>query len=210
MNQVSKLKELRGLGYFDRSTLSQFVDVSPNSLNADIKRWLKKGLLVKLKNGLYVTGSFVERHAGSDGYSEFVANRLYEPSYLSCEYVLQKHNVLTDAVFAFTSVTLKTKRVFENALGRFIYRNISEKLFTGYEIVDRDGFQIKVAGRAKALFDYLYLRFYRKKAISADDLRSLRFDLGDYSREDFLEFSKYCGLTGVAKFRTLPDTIRGL
>ena len=155
MNQVDKLQNLKNLSYFDKNTLAQYVDVAQNSLYSNIKRWLKKGLIIQLKRGLYVTGDYLDKNMGSMSYIELIANRLYEPSYLSGEYVLQQYNILTEAVFAFTSVSLKTRREYENRLGRYIYRSIKRELFTGYTIIQKDDFQIKIATKAKALFDYL-------------------------------------------------------
>ena len=50
MNQVLKLKKLANLGFFDKNTLAQFMELSENSLYANIKRWLKSGVLIQLKN----------------------------------------------------------------------------------------------------------------------------------------------------------------
>lgn len=210
MKQVSKLNELNNLSYFDSNSLSQIVDVSRNSLYANINRWLKRGYLIQLKKGMYVTREFMERHAGSDGYYEFISNKLHEPSYLSCEYVLQQYGILTEAVYAITAVTLKTKREYENRLGRFLYRHVQDRLFTGFEIVDRDEFQVKTATKAKALFDYLYLKFYRVTPLTKGLVASLRLNLEDFSEQDMQELGMYCALTRISKFEVLPETIKAV
>lgn len=208
MNQVEKLKTLSPLSYFDKNALLQLMELSENSLYADVKRWLKKGLIVQLKRGFYVTGEYYGKTVGVEAYPEFIANKLCEPSYLSTEYVLQKHGVLTEAVYAFTSVTLKTKRSFANKMGRFIYRNIKEGLFDGYEILDKNGFQIKMAMKSKALFDYLYLKLFRTVFFDEKLVASLRLNLDSFSRKDFAEFAGYCEKTEIAKFMDLPKLLR--
>lgn len=210
MNQVKNLQKLSALSYFDKETLSQFVDISDNSLYANIKRWLKKGELIQLKKGRYVTKEFVQNLDDADAYRSFIANKLREPSYLSLEYVLQKYNILTEAVFAFTSITLKTRRRYKNKLGVFIYKNIKEKLFKGYAIFSRAGFDIKEATKAKALFDYLYLKLWRVPEVDKELIRSFRLNLDEMSEKDIREFSGYCGECGFKKFLALPKLIRSL
>ncbi len=210
MNQVENLKKLNNLSYFDKNTLSQIIELSENSLYANIKRWLNDGHLVQLKKGLYVTKEYLNSQRNKDIYFEFVANQLKVPSYLSLEYVLQKHSMLSEAIFAITSVTKKSKREYSNKLGKFIYRNIKAALFCGFDITDRDGFQIKVATKSKALFDYLYLKLYRVKLIDRKIIESFRLNFDEFSQKDLREFKKYCELTGISKFDELPKIIREL
>jgi len=60
---------------------------------------------VRLKKGIYVSKSYIDS-VNRDVYGEFVANILYEPSYLSLEYVLLGYGVIIEAVKNFTSVSL--------------------------------------------------------------------------------------------------------
>jgi len=203
MNQLKKLRNLNNLSYFDKNTLSQFVDISDNSLYTNIKRWLKNGDLIQLKRGLYVTKEYFSTLTNKPAYTEFIANKLKEPSYLSLEYVLQKYSILTEAVYSCTSITLKTKRSYDNKLGSFIYRNIKDDLFTGYDIVEKDEFRIREASKAKALFDYLYLKTLRVKTIERELFDSYRLNLDDFSREDLKEFSEYCKIAGTGKLLKL-------
>lgn len=209
MNQVNQLKKLASLSYFKKNSLSQVVSGSDNALYTNIKRWIKKGDLIQLKRGLYVTPQYCERLFDKSRYSEFLANKLREPSYLSLEYVLQKHGILTDAVYAFTSVTLKIKQRYENRFGVFLYRNINEKLFTGFCNISTEGYQILEATKAKALFDYLYFKLLRVKNIDDASLISLRLNLDNFSSRDWNEFSRYCRDVNVKKFETLSKKIRG-
>ena len=195
---------------FGKETLSQLIEVSDNSLYANIKRWLKNGHLIQLKKGCYVTEEYFQNLSDRDIYRSFVANKLREPSYLSLEYVLQKHNILTEAVVAFTSVTLKSSRIYKNKLGIYIYRNLKEDLFRGYRILSRNSFNIREATKAKALFDYFYLKFWRRKEIDREVLQSLRLNLGEFSASDLREFSQYCEESRFKKFIVLPKLIRAL
>lgn len=207
MNQVKNLEKLSHLSYFDKDTLSQFIDISDNSLYADIKRWLKKGLLLHFKNGLYVTGAFVNAQKDINAYLEFIANKLREPSYLSMEYVLQKYSILSESVFGHTSVTLKSSREYKNKFGLFTYRNIKDELFDGYQIENQGKFSIKVATKAKALFDYFYYRLPGIDEINARAIGTFRLNLEGFSRKDLIEFKCYCETARTKKMDRLSKLI---
>lgn len=207
MNQVKKLKQLENLSYFDKNTLSQIIDIADNSLYANVKRWIKNGQIIQFKKGLYVTKSYYDRVVDKDVYIEFVANSLHFPSYLSLEYVLQKYSVLPESIFSVTSITLKTKRIYRNKLGVFIYRKIRKDLFTGFRIRKRIGYEVKEATRAKALFDYLYLKLFRVKEINTETINSFRLNLEEFSMQDKNEFKRYCIQTGVNKYKLLSKLI---
>lgn len=210
MNQIKRLRELEKLSYFDKNTLSQVIELSDNSLYANIKRWLNNGDLIPLKKGMYVTREYYLNLSNKEGYAEFVANKLREPSYLSLESVLQKQNILTEAIFAFTSITLKATRTYKNKFGTFIYRNIKETLFTGYDIRQQGPYEIREASKAKAVFDYLYLKSLRIQDINDDFLDSLRLNLDEFTSKNMDEFSKYCDQAGIKKFKKLPLQLRRL
>lgn len=208
MNQLSKIKKLSNLSYLDKNTLSQFIELSDNSLYANIKRWLKAGDLIQLKRGMYVTADYISGLNNKDAYMVFLANKLREPSYLSMETVLQNYNMVSEAVYGWTSVTLKTKRIYKNKFGAFIYRNIKELLFDGYEIKAVGGFDIRVASRAKALFDYLYFKLLKVREVDGRIIESLRLNWDEFPKNDLVEFTGYCELSHVGKMAKLPDIIR--
>ncbi|PIZ43092.1 hypothetical protein CO015_04835 [candidate division WWE3 bacterium CG_4_8_14_3_um_filter_42_11] len=208
MNQVSKLQQLQNLSYFGKSTLSQYMDLSDNSLYANIKRWQKRGELIQLKKGFYVTAEFYKKLPNKEIYLEFISNKLKEPSYLSLEYVLQKYGVVSEAIYSFTSVTLKSRGTFINKLGTFLYRHLKENLFSGYQLKELGGFTIKEATKSKALFDYLYFRNFRNQIIDKETLRSYRLNLDELKQKDFQEFSTYCEMTKVKKYQNLLNLLK--
>lgn len=208
MNQISKLLQLNNASFFTKETLSQIIGGSNKAIDDNILRWVKKGILLQLKNGLYVTNEYVNSLVNQEPFIEFIANILKKPSYLSCEYVLQKYGMLTESVFSITSVSLKKTNMYRNKLGTFLYANIKEGLFTGYKILNRDGFEIKEATKAKALFDFLYLRLWRVQEISKELIRSYRFNLIEFSSIDFQEFESYVQLTTLKKMKILPGLLK--
>jgi predicted transcriptional regulator of viral defense system len=210
MNQAQKLKKLENLSYFDKCTLQQFMELGDNSLYANIKRWIKQGLILKLKNGLYVTNGYYVSRENKESYVEFIANKLREPSYLSLEYVLHTYGILAEAVYALTSVTLKSKCSYKNKLGRFSYRNLKPELFFGFDLCEKDGFQINLATKAKALFDYLYYKFKPVSVITRQAVAALRLNLEEFSKKDLAEFDRYVKKAGARKYLCLTKLVEGL
>jgi predicted transcriptional regulator of viral defense system len=210
MKQVNKLKNLENLSYFGKSAILQYIDIKPESLSVDINRWIKEGFLVQLKKGFYTTSNYFERVSNKSFYAEFIANKLRAPSYLSLEYVLQKHSILTEAVYSITSITIKTGRSYDNVLGIFLYRNIKESLFKGFDIIRYNDFEIAQATKAKALFDWLYLKLFRIQNISIETLESLRLNIDGFKSKEFKEFKLYCEMAEVKKYKILGQIITKL
>lgn len=207
MNQQKKLSKLNSATFFYKETLSQIMGISDNALSANIRRWLSNGTMIQLKKGLYVTKEFYQPLIYKESYGEWIANILKKPSYLSGEYILQKYSMLTESVFAITSVTRKKTKIYQNNLGTFLYSHIKNELFTGYKIINRDGFEIKEATKVKALFDFLYLRLWRTKEITKEIIESYRLNLGEMTQQDLIEFQSFVDLLEIRKFQNLPNMV---
>jgi predicted transcriptional regulator of viral defense system len=199
--QVDKLDNLKTASYFSKNTLQQVVRVNDNAIYANIKRWLQQGRLLQLKRGLYVTKDYYLQLNNKQAYAEFIANQLKTPSYLSLEYVLQQYSILSESVYALTSVTLKRANKYKNQLGLFTYSQIAAGLFMGYKLINVDGFTIKKATKAKALFDFLYLRLIKAKEASQSLIDSYRLNLEEFSKQDKAEFKQYVALSENKKLR---------
>jgi len=208
MKQLANLSKLDSATFFDKTTLQRLVEVGDQSLYSNIKRWLKNGTIISLKKGLYVTKEFLSAYENKQTYNEFVANILKKPSYLSGEYVLQKYGMMTESIFAFTSVTIKKPRIYNNKLGSFVYSNIKPELFMGFEIVTRNGLEIKEATKVKALFDFLYFRLRLAPKISKEILRDLRLNLSELTNRDIDELQKYVDLSNVNKLNNLTSLLK--
>lgn len=116
--------------------------------NLQLHHWGKKGLLVRLKRGLYA-------FADTTPSSAEVASALYAPCYFSLEYVLSNFGILPEAAFTYTCVTTKTTRQWDTPLGTFSFRTLKKEAFTGYDP------KTLMAEKEKALVDYFYLNRFR-------------------------------------------------
>lgn len=164
MNYIDLLKDYP---YLDRVKLGQIFDKSGENLNYLVKTLLQKKILISLKNGLFISQAYLLTVGDKEPFLEYLANILRYPSYISLEYACSRYGLIPEGVFAVTSVTTKTTRSYQTDLGRFVYRNITDKLFTGFSYVDFKGFKVAMARPGKALFDLLYF----KKFPSMEELR---------------------------------------
>jgi len=125
------------------------------TIKNNITSWLSKGYFVRLKRGLYELAE-----PGSDRKIPdlYVANRLYEPSYVSLETALSMYSIIPEVAGQVTSVTSRLTRTFKNKYGSFFYRSCKGKAFTGYMLTGYDGFKVRIANKEKALVDFLYFR----------------------------------------------------
>ena len=114
--------------------------------------WLKKGYIKKVKKGLYVLTSAIDRID-----PVVLADRIYSPSYLSLEYALNYYGIIPDIPGTYTSVSTRKTENFSNKFGNYSYQKIKKELFTGYEIIQDGVLSYGIASPEKALFDYLYL-----------------------------------------------------
>lgn len=150
-----------------------------------LTRWVKKGYLLKLKNGIYAFNKDYEKIKGEE-----VATALYQPSYLSLESALSSYGFIPEMVYAYVSVTAKINRTFDNKFGHFIYRHVKSELFWGYREVRTGAGRYLIAEPEKALLDYLYLNL--SKINSESDFENLRFNedrIGEtLNREKFLRY----------------------
>ena len=134
-----------------------------------LTRWVKKGYLLKIKNGIYVFKRDYKKIKGEE-----IAAAIYQPSYLSLESALSAYGFIPEMVYAYVSVTGKINRTFDNDFGHFIYRHVKSELFWGYREVKTDTGRYLIAEPEKALLDYLYLNL--SKINSESDFENLRFN----------------------------------
>jgi len=116
---------------------------------------LHKGVIVRVKKGLYVFGEEYRRKAYS---REILANLIYGPSYISLDYALHYYGLIPERVEAVTSVTIGRARRFETPVGLFTYRPIPLEAFRkGMDQMETgDSRCFLIATQEKALADKLY------------------------------------------------------
>lgn len=135
----------------------------------NLSRWQKKGYLVKLRNGLYTFPEHTQKH----GFNMYVANKMYQPSYISLHYALNFYGIIPEVINKVTSVSTLKSNQFDNSIGEFSFQSIQPKLFFGYETKKTDSFDLLMACPEKALIDFFYLNpMYN----TSEEIIQLRFD----------------------------------
>lgn len=185
-------------------------NLSNGSIQTALYRWMKAGHVIQLKKGTYMTRRFYDQHRSDAEFSAAISAILIPQSYVSLEFVLQRHAILSEITYPVTAVTIKQTRIIENSLGTFSYRNIKEALYTGFEILDYIGIPYSQATLSKALFDYLYLRSLPRKWLPADFnlAEELRLNIDDFSEQDQALFSEFVEISKSRKMLKILKNLR--
>ncbi|OHA68766.1 MAG: hypothetical protein A3I38_02315 [Candidatus Wildermuthbacteria bacterium RIFCSPLOWO2_02_FULL_47_10] len=191
--------------YFNKITLGEILGKRGENLNYWIKKLLKNGEVFALKKGLYVSKPYLLGLAKNPDlkkrYLEYLANIIRYPSYISLEYALSEYGAIPEGVYAVTSITLKTSRIYSNELGNFIYKNIKSEFFNGFEFKDFEGKRIKFATKAKALFDFLYLGKWTNTENS-------RINWDVFNDTDRNEFAKIVNSSDSPKMKKILEVLK--
>ena len=206
------LSSFENLPYF---TIAGFRQIAGDDIANDahvrtaLYRWVKAGHLIALKKGVYMHRRFCERHRQEAAFSPVVSAILLPQSYLSLEYVLQQHGILTEITYPVTAVTSKNTRTITNSLGTFVYRHVQLALYQGFRIAEAYGIPYAQASVAKALFDYLYLRPLPGNITSPcyDLAEVLRLNLDEFTPTEREEFASYVATSGMTKMQQVMKNL---
>ena len=201
------LKKLDRLLFFTKESLRLW-EKNENTLDFNIKYWLKQRTIISIKKGSYILKERLDKEVNKELYLEYLANKIYEPSYLSCEYVMSKYNLLTEAVWNITSITTNKTKIFKSSIGQFSYYSITSRLFTDFEIKPFNSAKIVQAKKTKAVFDYLYLRFLRKTPINLKSIDELRINWENLSKNEFNVILNYGKVSGNKRILNLLYLIK--
>ena len=180
-----KLKSLN-LSIFTPREFRDVFGVKKNTVSLYLKRNLKSGLFIKLRNGFYML-----KDSRPSFY--FIANRLYQPSYVSLEKALAHYGIIPETIYSITSITTKPTREFKTPQGIFSYQRIKKEAFIGYGPKEINGTTVFFAEPEKALADYLY--FVDLKKISLND----RLDLKDIKKTKLLALAHFFKRPNILK-----------
>jgi len=195
--KYSEITKIKNLIYINKQILSTlFPGETEYNIRKRISFLAKKGKLIRIKKDVYLIPEQYRELKDFPEYLATIACSIRKPSYLSLDYVLRKYDVLTEVTYGFTLVTTKNKAVVVNKLGNFLYKEISENLFTGYKTIPFLNYEYYEATKAKALFDWLYYKAdkiaFENKGI--DLVEDLRLNLDTFNTKDFKELKSYIPL----------------
>jgi predicted transcriptional regulator of viral defense system len=153
-------------------TVFSLPDIRMVDTTFDLRRlteWRAKGYIRKIVRGHYIFSDT----AVSEPVLYAIANRIYPPSYVSCETALAWYGLIPESAYATVSVSTRKTARFSTGTGVFLYRTVAPRLFFGNDIAVAGGVRFTIAGVEKALMDFLYLHPDLREP---EDMESLRIN----------------------------------
>lgn len=145
----------KGIKLFTPRDVRRFLGRSQVAVTFLLHRLKKQGYIQSVKRGLY-------KLPDEQIPDLYLANKLYEPSYISLEFALSYHRVIPETVYEIISVTPKATRRFEKFGKIYSYRKIKKSAFAGYTVERQKGFSFQIADPEKAFVDANYFRLLDK------------------------------------------------
>ena len=71
---------------------------NPQSMRVQMRRWEKKGLLIRLRKGMYIFNGEDYLGSGQGIDLRYLAGQIYSPSYISMEYALYFYGLIPESV----------------------------------------------------------------------------------------------------------------
>lgn len=183
---VRKIIEFSPTGVISGQDLATLLPGGDNKRQALIKRAIACGDLVHIRRGLYCLAAMYQKTRLSP-YP--IAQHIYGPSYISLESALRWYNWIPEAIYSYTSVSLKNSKDFNTPIGLFSYLRVPQKTF--YAGVSRQadnvGDMFLIASPLKALADYVYVHKVDWTGLEPviESLRVETDDLGSLTGDDF-------------------------
>ncbi len=165
---VKKLKEKK-MNLFTPLEFKRVFDISNWACQWFIKTHTKEKDFIKLRKGLYMLADYPANYY-------LIANRLYEPSYISFDTALSFYGIIPETIYTITSATSKTTRQYKVENIRFIYHKLKKGTYAGYKAIKYQDDTILIAEPEKALADYLYFIELKKRSFSYEriDLKKIK------------------------------------
>lgn len=180
----------KNIKLFTPLDVQRFLGRSKIAVTFLIHRLKKQDYIQSIKRGIY-------KLSDEQIPDLYVANKLYEPSYVSLDFALSYYRIIPENVYEITSITPKTTRRFE-ALGKiYSYRRVKKAAFAGYTVEKQQGCSFLIAEPEKAFVDANYFRIIDGFAPLA------RFDK---EKINLTKAVKYAKLFGSSKLISIIKT----
>lgn len=146
-----------------------FIKIKYNSPEKFLENWVKSGILIRLKRGLY---------AFSDNFQKLpAAGSIHGPSYISFETALSVYGMIPERVETIMSVVDGRSMVQNTPKGRYEYYSQSRPLYSaGMTWRLESGRAFLIASKEKALLDTLERRKLKSQEISPGELLEFVID----------------------------------
>ena len=168
--KILKLKKINNL-FFNIDNLASAFGISKASAVVTASRYADAGLIIRLKQNLYVTREKWENFNIS--YFFKLANILQVPSYISMMTALSFYQITTQIQQSFIeSIAIKRTKTVQIEKTTFTYSKIKPELYCGF-VRDQDIF---IARPEKAFLDALYLKLIGRYQFDIHSIDFSKFD----------------------------------
>jgi predicted transcriptional regulator of viral defense system len=169
---MTELQELSRKTCFTLDDVAQRFGIQAASARVLCSRYVRQGVLVRLKNGFYTTVWKWENLTRRDLFK--IANILQVPSYISLMTALAYYEVTTQAQSNYQeSICLKRSIVYNVREAVFNYVKVQDRYYDDF--VKTDG--IFIATKEKAFVDAAYLYSFGKYKFDIDSLDMKKLDI---------------------------------
>ncbi len=159
-------KNHKGKKLFSLSDITLLTGEKKSTVSVQLSRLVSSDVVDRPVKGWYV-------NPFNPPDDEELAMVIRDPSYLSMEYALSRHSILSQNVVTYILVTPRLPYTYRSDDRVFEYHQIKRSLFWGYQ---KEGI-IQVAEAEKALLDLVYIRFSRGTDMDEITLNSLIDDM---------------------------------
>jgi predicted transcriptional regulator of viral defense system len=172
MNYTSFYQQFASQGLFSTQEIDK---AFPNFDARRLVEWQQKGYIQRVINRWYV----FQQTPRDQNLLGWVANRIYQPAYLSLETALAFYNLIPEGVYAMTSVATRKTQAFHTPIGSFTYQHLKPSCFFGYQVLrslntgNSADHPVRMAYLEKALLDYCYLH---PRLATVDDFAAMRLN----------------------------------
>jgi predicted transcriptional regulator of viral defense system len=158
-------------------SLTDILNVEAGFHRRRLNDWQEKGYLKKVIKGHYI---FSDQILHEKILFE-IANRIYQPSYISFEMALSYYSLIPESAYGITSATSRPTHSFVTPMTTFSYHTLRSWLFFGYVLMKSDGEKhFSLASPEKAILDLLYLKHVLK---TREDFEGLRLNPDIFARK---------------------------
>ena len=167
LNQLLQIQKL----YFGHEELARALGITRASARVAASRYVKQGLLVRIRNNLYMLREKRKYMDREDAFQ--IANLGQVPSYISLTTALDYHGLTTQLQKDFfESIALKRTKEIKVDSTLFIYTKISQNLYFGFQ-KEHNFF---IAHPEKAFLDALYLMSLGRYSLDLSAVEANKLD----------------------------------
>ena len=208
--KISEINTINNLPFFTTEFIrATFPNEKKIGIWMQLSRLEKKGKIKRMKRGLYITEKSYEINKSSEEYKRAIGCQMKNPSYVTAETILSDFDILSEGTYVYTYVTLKAGALISNIFGQYSYKRIQRPLFIGYKIKQYLGMEYYEATKAKALFDFLYLRsrIIPSNIKNINLVEELRLKMETFNEQDWEELFLYAKIDGGKKMTEIISNI---